>query len=130
MAWETPEGLKYTESDEWFKVEGDTVTIGISDYAQDQLSDVVYVELPDEGDTLAAGDSFASIESVKAASDIYSVVGGDVLEVNRDLEDQPELVNESPYEKGWFVKVKVADLSPLEGLMDHEAYVEYCNNRE
>ena len=130
MAWETPAGLKYAKSDEWFKVEGDVVTIGISDYAQDQLSDVVYVELPDVGSTLNAGDSVASVESVKAASDIYTVIGGDIIEINETLEDEPEQVNESPYAKGWFVKIKSTDLSPLDGLMDSAAYTEYCDNRE
>lgn len=127
--WKMPSDLKYTKSDEWFRVEGDVVTIGISDYAQDQLSDVVYVELPEVGATLKAGDSVGSVESVKATSDIYTVVGGTVTEINTDLEDSPETVNGDPYGAGWFIKLKVSDLSPLDALMDHDAYRAYCNDR-
>jgi glycine cleavage system H protein len=130
MTWKVPDGLKYAESDEWFKVEDDVVTIGISDYAQDQLSDVVYIELPDVGDELDAGDSFGVVESVKAASDLYTVVGGEVVEVNSTLEDEPEQVNEDPYGGGWMIKVKVTDLDPLEKLMDAKAYTGYCEDRE
>jgi len=130
MSWKTPDGLKYAESDEWFKVEGDIVTVGISDYAQDQLSDVVYVELPDVGDTLDAGDSFGVVESVKAASDIYTVVGGEVVEANSNLEDEPEQVNEDPFGEGWLVKIKASDLGPLDNLMDAAAYAAYCEDRE
>ena len=128
--WKVPEELKYTESDEWFRVDGDTVTIGVSDYAQDQLSDVVYVELPDVGKKFEAGEAFGVVESVKAASDVYTVVAGEVIEINEALEDDPEQVNTSPYDEGWFVKLKVADMGPLDGLMDAAKYTEYCNNRD
>ncbi len=130
MPWKTPDGYKYAESDEWFKVDGDIVTIGISDYAQDQLNDIVYVELPDVGTTLKAGDSFGTVESVKAASDVYTAVGGEVVEVNSALEDEPEKVNEDPYGDGWMVKIRANDTSVLDGLMDAKAYADYCENRE
>ncbi|MBI5929364.1 MAG: glycine cleavage system protein GcvH [Chloroflexi bacterium] len=127
--WKTPEDLKYAKSDEWFRVEGDMVTVGISDYAQDQLSDIVYVELPDVGSTLSAGGSVGVVESVKAASDVYTVVGGEVIEVNSQLEKEPESVNSDPFGKGWFIKLRVKDLSPLNGLMSAAAYIDYCNSR-
>jgi glycine cleavage system H protein len=127
--WNTPEDLKYAKSDEWFRVEGDVVTIGISDYAQDQLSDIVYVEFPDVGKTLAAGDSFGVVESVKAASDVYTAIGGEVIEVNSQLEKEPEAVNSDPFGKGWFIKLRAKDLSALDGLMNAAAYTEYCNSR-
>ena len=130
MSWKTPDGLKYSESDEWYKVDGDTVTIGITDYAQDQLNDIVYVELPDVGETLDAGDSFGVVESVKAASDLNTAIGGDVTEVNSVLEDEPEKVNEDPFGDGWMVRIKVSDKSALDALMDAAAYVDYCENRE
>lgn len=130
MAWKTPEGLKYTESDEWFRIEGDTVILGITDYAQDQLSDIVYVEFPDVGDELAPKDTFCSLESVKAAADVYTAIGGTVAEVNESLEDEPEKVNEDPYGDGWLVKLTVSDTSALDGLMDAKAYAEYCENRD
>lgn len=130
MTWKTPDGYKFAESDEWFKVDGDVVTIGISDYAQDQLNDIVYVELPDVGTTLKAGDSFGTVESVKAASDVYTAVGGEVMEVNSALEDEPEKVNEDPYGDGWMVKIRTSDTSSLDGLMDAKAYADYCETRE
>ncbi|PJF42220.1 MAG: glycine cleavage system protein H [Phototrophicales bacterium] len=128
--WNFPEDLKYAKTDEWFRVEGDIVTIGISDYAQDQLSDVVFVELPEVGRQLDAGEAFGVVESVKSTSDLYTAVAGEVVEVNSALEDKPELVNESPYGEGWFIKIKASDLSALESLMDSTAYAEYCNGRE
>jgi glycine cleavage system H protein len=118
-------GFKYHEEHEWVRVEGDEAVIGISDYAQDQLSDVVYVELPEVGDTFEQGDVFAVVESVKAASDVYMPVSGEILEVNEVLEDSPELVNQDPYGEAWFVRIAMADLSELEGLMDAEAYKAY-----
>lgn len=127
--WKVPADLKFAESDEWFRVEDDVVTIGISDYAQDQLNDIVYVEYKDVGDTLAAGDSFGEIESVKAASEVYSVVAGEIIEVNSDLEDSPEIVNADPYGSGWMVKIKASDLSGLDALMDAAAYDTYCDER-
>jgi glycine cleavage system H protein len=118
-------GFKYHEEHEWVRVEGDEAVIGISDYAQDQLSDVVYVELPEVGDTFEQGDIFAVVESVKAASDVYMPVSGEILEVNEVLEDSPELVNQDPYGEAWFVRIAMADLSELDGLMDAEAYKAY-----
>src|SRR5690349_8090340 len=109
MAWKTPSDLKYLKSDEWVRLQGDTATIGISDYAQDQLNDIVYVELPAVGDTLTKGDRLASVESVKAASDIYTPVSGTVTEVNTALGENSELINSDPYEKGWLVRLKVTD---------------------
>jgi len=127
--WNTPADLKYTESDEWFAVDGDVVTIGITDYAQDQLNDIVYVEFRDPGDSLDPGDSFGEVESVKAASELYSVVAGEIIAVNSDLEDEPEIVNADPYGDGWMVKIRAADLSSLDSLMDAAAYAAYCASR-
>ncbi len=124
-----PADLKYAESDEWIRVEGDTATIGISDYAQDSLNDLVYVEFKEAGEALAAGESFGEIESVKAASEVYLPVAGEIIEVNSELEGEPEIVNEDPYGNGWMVKIKVTDASNLENLMDAAAYKEYCDNR-
>ena len=127
--WKTPAELKYAESDEWFAVDGDVVTIGITDFAQDQLNDIVYVEFKDAGDKLDAGDSFGEVESVKAASEMYSAVAGEIVDVNSALEDSPETVNADPFGAGWMVKVKVADLAALDGLMDAVAYDAYCDSR-
>jgi len=120
-----PEDLKYTEEHEWVRVEGDVVTVGISDFAQDQLGDVVFVELPEVGDSVAAGDTFGVVESVKAVSDVYSPVTGEVVEINEALPDEPELINTSPYEDAWMIKVKLSEESDLEGLMDVSAYQEF-----
>ena len=127
--WTTPDDLKYAESDEWFRVEGDIVTIGITDYAQDALNDIVYVELKEVGDSIDAGGSFGEVESVKAASEVYSAVGGEITEINSALEDAPEIINSDPFGDGWMVKLKVSDTAPLDGLMDASAYAEYCENR-
>jgi len=113
---------KYDQEHEWIRVEGDEGIVGISDYAQDQLSDVVYVELPEVGDSFERGDIFATVESVKAASDVYMPVGGEVLAINEDLEDAPELVNQDPFGQAWFVRIAIADPSELDGLMDAAAY--------
>jgi glycine cleavage system H protein len=113
---------KYDEEHEWIRVEGDEGVIGISDYAQDQLSDVVYVELPEVGDTFDRGDILAVVESVKAASDVYMPITGEVLEVNDALEDSPELVNQDPYGEAWFVRVSIQDPTELDELMDAKAY--------
>lgn len=129
MSWNTPDDLKYAESDEWMRVEGDTVIIGITDYAQDQLSDVVYVELPSEGDKLTKGDTFGSIESVKAASDLTVPVSGEVSAVNSDLEDLPEAVNTDPFGDAWMIKIKISDASDLDGFMDAAAYAKFCEER-
>ncbi|SLM29453.1 glycine cleavage complex lipoylprotein [Desulfamplus magnetovallimortis] len=119
-----PEELKYSKDHEWSKVEGDIVTVGIDDYAQDQLGEVVFVEVPEVGDTFSKGDEFGTVESVKAVSEIYIPVSGEIVEVNGNLEDAPELVNNSPYEEGWIIKVKADDLSELDNLMDKAAYLE------
>jgi len=129
MAFNTPDDLFYSESDEWIRIEGDIVTMGITDYAQDALNDIVYVELPDTDDNAATGESIASVESVKAASDIYSHVTGTVSEVNTELEDEPELINAEPYGKGWMVKIKVDGDVDTSGLMNAEAYAKYCEDR-
>ena len=114
--------LKYTGEHEWVMVEGSIATIGISDFAQDQLGDVVFVELPKRGRRLAKGDEAAVIESVKAASEVYAPVSGEIVDVNDALGDDPETVNSDPTGKGWFIKIKLADPSELDGLMDEEAY--------
>ena len=122
-----PPELKYAKSHEWARIEEDgSVTIGITDHAQEALGDVVYVEVPSVGDTLAGGDQAGVVESVKAASDIYSPVTGEVVAVNENLEDEPELVNSDPYNDGWFFRLKVGDLSELEGLLSAEDYATAC----
>jgi len=118
-----PAELKYTDNDEWVRVEGETATIGITDFAQDQLSDIVFVEyILDEGDEGNKGDSCAAVESVKAASDVYLPISGEVLEVNEDLADNPELINNDPYGEAWMLKVKMSDLSELDELLDATGY--------
>ncbi|NOX34591.1 MAG: glycine cleavage system protein GcvH [Deltaproteobacteria bacterium] len=119
-----PDDMKYTKDHEWARLSGDIVTVGINDYAQDQLGEVVFVELPETGDTLSKGDEFGSVESVKAVSEIYIPVSGEIMEINEDLEDAPELVNESCYEKGWLIKVKPEDVSELDNLMDKAEYLD------
>lgn len=127
----TPEGLKYAKTDEWVKLDGDEAIIGISDFAQDQLSDVVYVEfMIDEGDTVTKGDTVATIESVKAAADVLFPVSGEILALNEDLADAPELLNSDPYEKAWLVKIKLDDPSELDDLMTASDYESYNEDRE
>jgi glycine cleavage system H protein len=121
---------KYDQEHEWVRVEGDEALVGITDYAQDQLSDVVYVELPEVGDTFDQGDIFAVVESVKAASDVYMPVSGEILEINEALEDSPELVNKDSFGEAWFVRVALADPSELDDLMDAEAYQAYVEGLE
>lgn len=129
MAWETPNNLKYTKNDEWLDAE--TGRMGITDYAQDQLSDVVYVEfLVDVGDEVRQGDSVATVESVKAAADVYAPVSGRVVEVNTDLTDNPEWVNEDPYGKAWMIRLEPTNPDELNELMDAETYAQYCEERE
>ncbi len=117
-----PEELRYSSDHEWIRVEGDKVRIGITDYAQDALGDVVFVELPEVGKTVAAGSAVAVVESVKTASDIYAPVSGEVLEVNTDLEDTPETINTAPYEGGWMFKLRVSDAAEMEKLLSAEDY--------
>jgi glycine cleavage system H protein len=118
------EDVKYTKDHEWAKLEDGVVTIGLSDYAQDQLGEIVFVELPEVGDSFVKGDEFGSVESVKAVSEIYIPVSGEIVEVNQALEDAPELVNEDCYEGGWIIRVTPGDLSQLDGLMDKAAYLD------
>lgn len=121
--------LKYLSSHEWARVEEDgTVTIGITDHAQDSLGDVVYVEAPEVGSTVTAGEEAGVVESVKAASDIYSLVSGEVIAINEALEETPETVNESPYDDGWFFKVKPSDLSELNNALDADGYKAICED--
>ncbi|MFY2506902.1 glycine cleavage system protein GcvH [Vibrio pectenicida] len=116
--------LKFADSHEWVRDNGDgTATIGISKHAQEMLGDVVFVDLPEVEAEIDAGDSFSLVESVKAASDIYAPITGEVIEINEDLEDSPELINEEPYEGGWIVKVKMADAAELDNLKDTEEYL-------
>jgi glycine cleavage system H protein len=122
--------LLYSQDHEWVRVEGDEVVLGISDYAQDQLSDIVYVELPEEGDSFERGDVFAVVESVKTASDVYTPVTGEILEINEALEDSPELVNEDPYGEAWFVRISLEDPSEVDELMDAEAYKAFLEEQE
>jgi glycine cleavage system H protein len=125
---QAPGELKYAKSHEWARLEEDgTVTVGISDHAQDALGDVVFVELPEEGAELAAGDEAGVVESVKAASDIYAPVGGTVIAVNGGLEETPETVNSDPYNDGWFFKLKPTDSGELAKLLDAEAYQQHCS---
>ena len=123
-----PSELKFLVSHEWVRIEADgTATIGITDHAQDLLGDVVFVELPEVGAELTAGDEAGVVESVKAASDIFSPVSGEVLAINETLEESPDLVNSDPYEDGWFYKVKLTDESDLDSLLDAEAYAAACD---
>jgi len=121
----TRTNLKFSKDHEWIKVEGDVATVGISDYAQKELGDVVYVELPTEGDSVNPNDPCSNIESVKAVSDVYSPVSGEITEVNKQLEDQPENVNKDPYGDGWIFKVKISDSTEADALMDEGQYQEY-----
>ena len=119
--------VQYTKQHEWVRLDGEIATIGISDYAQEQLGDVVYVELPETRKILARGEEAAVVESVKAASEIYAPVSGEVVEVNEALEEKPALVNASPLEEGWFLKLKINDAGELDALMDEDAYQEYVS---
>lgn len=124
-----PSDLKFLSSHEWARVESDgTITIGISDHAQDLLGDIVFVELPEVGQTLDAESDAAIVESVKAASDVYSPISGEVKEVNSLLEDQPEIINSSPYEDGWFYKISPSDLGELDNLLSPEDYSAVCED--
>ncbi len=122
---EFPEELKYTKEHEWVLVEGNVATVGITDYAQDQLGDIVFVELPAIGDKVSKEDAFGVVESVKAVSDIYAPVSGKVVEVNDDLPDNPEMVNEDPYGDGWIIKIEMNDPEELQDLMSAAEYEEY-----
>jgi len=119
-----PDTLKYSDDHEWAGPSGDIVTIGINDYAQDQLGEIVFVELPETGDTFSKGDEFGSVESVKAVSEMYIPISGEIVEINEGLEDAPELVNESCYDDGWLIKMKPSDPSEFDSLMDKAAYLD------
>lgn len=123
---EIPAGLYFSKSHEWAKIDGDVATLGVSDFAQNELGDITYLELPEPGTTITQGDPLGVIESVKAASDIYTALSGEVLETNPDVVDSPELVNSSPYDKAWLVKVRLSDPSEVNNLMDSETYTTFA----
>ncbi|PLT28076.1 glycine cleavage system protein GcvH [Peribacillus deserti] len=118
----TPKELRYSEEHEWVKVEGGNVRIGITDFAQSELGDIVFVELPEVGDEIKADEPFGSVESVKTVSELYAPISGKIVEINEELSDSPEFVNESPYEKAWMIVIEPANVSDIEGLMDAEQY--------
>ena len=120
----TPAECRFTETHEWLDLDGDIVTLGITQYAADELTDVTYIEMKPEKSTILLGDSVGEVESVKATSDIYSVVPGEIIEVNPKLSDDPSLVNTDPYGEGWLVRIKASDTAPLDSLMDAQAYDE------
>ncbi|RLD61997.1 MAG: glycine cleavage system protein GcvH [Bacteroidetes bacterium] len=117
-----PDNLKYTKDHEWLKTDGDEAVIGITDFAQSELGDIVFVEIETEGEQLAKEEVFGTIEAVKTVSDLYMPVSGEVTEINQKLEDTPELINQDPYGDGWLIKIKIEDVGSLEGLMDATAY--------
>jgi glycine cleavage system H protein len=117
-----PKDLRYTKTHEWVRLEGDIATIGVSDYAQTELGDITFIELPEVGDSVSQNQPFGVVESVKAASDVYAPVDGDVVERNEEVIAAPELVNASPYEQAWLVKVRLSDLSQVEAMLDADAY--------
>ncbi len=130
MSYNVPEDLKYSEEHEWIKIEGDTVTIGITDYAQAKLTDIVFVELPDSGEAIKAGDEFGSIESVKSVSDLIAPISGEVIERNEALDDAPEKTNTDPY-GSWMIKIKPSNLdSELSSLLDAAGYKTHCESLE
>ena len=118
-----PEDVRYSQSHEWVKADGDTARIGITDYAQDQLGDIVFVELPDVGESFEKGAEFGTVESVKAVSELYLPVSGEIAAINESLEDAPELINNTPFSDGWMIEVKLDDASQLDALMDKDAYL-------
>ncbi len=119
-----PDSLKYTKDHEWLRVDGDEAYIGITDFAQQELGDIVYVEIETEGQELAHGEVFGTVEAVKTVSDLFMPIAGTVLEINSELESSPELVNEDPYEKGWMIKIKLSDATSLDELLSQEDYQE------
>lgn len=122
-----PTNVKYTNEHEWIRLEGEGAYVGITDYAQTQLGDIVFVDVPTEGETLEKGETFGSIEVVKTVSDLFLPVGGEILEVNQALEENPELVNKDPYGEGWIIKIKPTDVSEMDDLLDAEAYKKLIN---
>ncbi|KEZ47899.1 MULTISPECIES: glycine cleavage system protein GcvH [Metabacillus] len=123
----TPKELRYSEEHEWVKVEGDKVRIGITDFAQSELGDIVFVELPEVGDEIKADEPFGSVESVKTVSELYAPISGTVVEINEDLDDSPEFVNESPYEKAWMIVIEPSNAGDVDSLMTAEQYEEMTN---
>jgi glycine cleavage system H protein len=119
-----PDSLKYTNDHEWIKVDGDEALIGITEFAQKELGDIVFIEVETEGETLAKGDAFGTIEAVKTVSDMFMPVNGEVLEFNEELESNPEIVNKDPYGEGWIVKIKIADMAEINDLLDADTYKE------
>ena len=122
-----PTGLRYSKDHEWVKIDGEIATIGITDFAQQELGDIVYVEIETIGETLDAEEVFGTVEAVKTVSDLFMPISGEVLELNTALEDMPESVNDDPYESGWMIKVKIEDPSQISGLLDSDAYQELIN---
>lgn len=122
-----PQNLKYTSEHEWVRVEGDVAYVGITDYAQEQLGDIVFVDIPTVGEALEAGETFGTIEVVKTISDLFLPIAGEVIEQNEALEENPELVNKDPYGEGWLIKMKAADINAVEDLLDMEAYKAVIN---
>lgn len=127
---EFPDGLKYSKEHEWVLVEGKTATIGITEYAQEELGDIVYVELPEVGEKVVKDDPFGAVESVKAVSDVYAPISGAVLEVNDVLPDSPETINDDPYGDGWMIKVEISDMDDLKDLMSADEYAEYVEQQK
>ncbi len=125
-----PDDVKYTDDHEWARLEGENLKVGLTDYAQDQLGEIVFVEMPELGDTFEKKEEFGSLESVKAVSEMYMPVGGEIVSINEELSDAPELVNEDPYGKGWIIEVKPGDPAELDLLMNKDAYLEMLKGLE
>lgn len=127
MSSNIPESLKYTEEHEWIKIDDNVATIGITDFAQNSLGDIVFVELPDVGSEVELGSAFGVVESIKSVSDLYSPLTGEIIEKNESVEESPELINQAAYDS-WLIKVKISDLSQVEKLLDDKKYLEHCQN--
>lgn len=125
-----PEDLKYTETSEWVKIEGDKTRVGITDFAQHELTDIVYIEAPSVGSSVTKGEEFGVVESVKAAADFYAPVSGEIVETNEELNDSPDLMNSDPYGQGWMVVIKMTNPSELDSLLSKEAYVEHIKKQK
>ncbi len=125
-----PAELKYTKEHEWIRIDGNSITLGITDHAQQQLGDIVYLELPEEDDEVEKSETFGVVESTKAVSDLYSPINGKVIEINESLVDGPETINSDPYGDGWMLKIEASDLSELDGLMDAAAYSKFIEESE
>lgn len=123
-----PKELKYTKSHEWIRIEGDTAIQGITDYAQNELSDIAFVDLPQVGDTVDMGNTCGNIEAVKAVSELYAAVSGEIIEVNEEIDSNPELINEDPFGKGWFFKIRMSDKSEAENLMSADEYIKFAES--